>query len=557
MLLSQRFKTRTHEGIAITSLITSKVPGTPKLLKYFCSSFSPIARGLNKFTEGHLAGLVEKFPIMNSLSECSGTGPTSLEAASQSVLRRVQEFEAASRLQRPDNKEEPMDLQWSNIKIDCMLGKGSFSVVYKARIKALSKRLQQKQRQSSTSISKKEEDMYAIKILSTETICCNESFITGAIDLALEAKILSKLQHENVIEMHGIKGGDIAESFSHSQALGGGFFLVLDLLEETLDCRLQTWREDEEARASKITIMNFFNRKKRTQKRLQGVVDRLKTVVLGVIRGMEYIHSKRIFLRDLKPHNIGFDYDGTLKIFDFGLAREVSSNGEVNSDNPPRCNTGIAGTLRYIAPENALGHPCGLSCDVYSFAILLYEIITLQVPFSDINLVTEFKDKVIRGRHRPDLKFIPSSMIKDLLRDCWDTKPINRPSFTEVRCIMEEIISTGLLTNEEGLRNFAFKTVKVSQVETCAECGMDTSAGSSPLRRLSGSHNHDHHHITHSHGPGGLEQLLKEIRAEEELAASKRAGMRESHHGGLNDQMRSLEQNVSFSSRGSSKVHPL
>jgi len=54
-----------------------------------------------------------------------------------------------------------------------------------------------------------------------------------------------------------------------------------------------------------------------------------------------------------------------------------------------------------------------------------------------------------------------------------------------------------------------------------------------------------------------LEQLLKEIRAEEELAASKRAGMRESHHGGLNDQMRSLEQNVSFSSRGSSKVHPL
>ena len=506
----------------------------------------------------------------SSNMQCSGKGPSHLKEASAAVLSRVQQFEAVSRLELPENVPEPMELQWGNLKVETLLGAGSFSVVYKARVKALSKRphsgstttsctsstTSSTSSSTSKSSSKKEEHMYALKSLSTETICCNESFVTGAIDLALEAKILAKLHHENVIQLHGVKGGNIAESFSHSQGSGGGFFLVLDLLEETLDMRLQSWRE-QEAKASKISVKNMFNRKKRAQKRLQGVVDRLDNVVLGVVRGMEYIHSRNIILRDLKPHNIGFDHQGKVRIFDFGLARELTPEGESDAAHA-RCNTGIAGTLRYISPENALGHKCGLSCDVYSFAILFYEIITLQVPFSEIKLVAHFKEKVIRGRHRPDLTYVPSSLLQDLLNDSWDPNPTKRPSFSEIRCIMEEIISTGLLTKEGEWRKFAFKNTKPTDAQTCAECGMDNSAGSGHVRNLSGSHNHHHHAAgVHSHESATMKHILEEMRAEEQIVAAKRAGMPESHHGGLNDQMRSLTDNISFNSRNSSKVHPL
>lgn len=287
---------------------------------------------------------------------------------------------------------------------------------------------------------------------------------------------------------------------------------------------------------------------------MQGVVDRLNTVVLGVVNGMEYIHSRNIILRDLKPHNIGFDHQGKVRIFDFGLARELSSKGEADPDNAPRCLTGIAGTLRYIAPENALGKPCGLSCDVYSFAVLLYEIITLQVPFSEIKLVTQFKDKVIRGRHRPDLKFVPSSLLQDMLNDSWDPNPSIRPTFAEISCIMEGAVDTDILAKDGEWRKFVFKSTKASDAQLCSECGEDNSAGSGHVRRLSG---HQHGGGVHSHEAGSLGNLLEELRAEEKVAASNRAGKPGSHHGGLNDQMRSLTDNISFNSRASGKVHPL
>ena len=286
--------------------------------------------------------------------------------------------------------------------------------------------------------------------------------------------------------------------------------------------------------------------------------------MIGVVRGMEYVHSKNILLRDLKPHNIGFDHFGKVKIFDFGLARELSPTAKEDTDNPPRCDTGIAGTLRYIAPENALGHKSGLPSDVYSFAILFYEVITLQVPFSEIKLVAHFKEQVIRGQHRPDLKYVPT-YLQDLLSDSWDANPNKRPSFPEIRSILEEILAAELLTKDGEWRKFAFQPTKLSNIKQCAECGLDNSAGSGHVRSLNGSQHHHHHHHHHASGSAGhyshehvdIKYILQEIRAEEEVAAAQQAGMPESHHGGLNDQMRSLTDNISFNSRGSGKVRPV
>lgn len=216
---------------------------------------------------------------------CSGTGPSHVKEASNAVLARVNQFEAASKLKRPPGDKEPVGLQWSNIRIENMLGSGSFSVVYKSKVSKL----------GNNGDTDNDNCYYALKSLSTETICCNDSFVTGAIDLALEAKILSKLYHENIIQLHGVKAGNIAESFSQA----GGFFLVLDLLEETLDVRLERWRQEESQKG--FSVKTFFSsRKQRAQKRLEAMVDRLDNVVMGVVRGMEYIHSNNIVLRDLK-----------------------------------------------------------------------------------------------------------------------------------------------------------------------------------------------------------------------------------------------------------------
>lgn len=501
---------------------------------------------------------------------CSGHGPSQVKEAAASVLARVEQFESSSQLKRPEGAPVPLDLEWNNLRIDGLLGQGSFSQVYKARVKAVTKHL-----------GLKDDRMFALKKLSTETICCNESFVTGAVDLALEAKILTKLHHENIIEVYGVKGGNIGESFSNSKA-GGGFFIVMDLLEETLDQRLEGWRLKESQRG--FNLVNFFNPKKRCQKRLQEAADRTEDGIMGVARGMEYIHSKNIILRDLKPQNVGFDRNGKVRIFDFGLARELAPEGDTS--DLPRCNTGIAGTLRYISPENALGQPCGLSADVYSFAILLYEVITLQVPFSDIKLVSEFKDKVIRGRHRPNLKFVPSTLLQDLLTDSWAPNPNTRPSFAEIRCIMEEVISTGMLTQEGEWRKFLFK--KTKPLPSCGQvgCGMkDHSIGGGSFRRsLSGSHHkqhkhkhhkhdhkhdhhHHHHHHCHGHGHGHdhgcnekteIQQLRDELKKEEldqskrsATDQSKRSATAGSYHGSFNDQTRSFMENISFNSNRS------
>lgn len=468
---------------------------------------------------------------------CSGNGVEGVKEAAASVLARVAQFEASSQLTRPEDVPAPLDLEWGNLRIDCLLGSGSFSQVYKAKVKAITKHL-----------GETDDRVFALKKLSTETICCNESFVTGAVDLALEAKMLSKLHHENIIEMYGVKGGNIGESFSNSQS-GGGFFIVMEMLEETLDHRLESWRAKESKRG--VSVASFFNRKKRSEKRLKGIVERIESSMMGVVRGMDYIHSKHVILRDLKPHNIGFDKNGKVKIFDFGLARELAPKG--NTSDLPRCNTGIAGTLRYISPENALGQPCGLSADVYSFAILFFEVITLQVPFSEIKLVSEFKDKVIRGRHRPDLKFVPSSLIQDMLTDCWSPNPDQRPTFAEIRCIMEEVIKGDLLTQDGEWRKFVFKKTKPSDSCGQAQCTMkEHSVNNGSIRRLSGSYHNHHNHHNHNHAgscsKAEVELLRKELK-QEEIDAYRRVGMSGSYHGNFNDQTRSFMENISFNSK--------
>jgi serine/threonine protein kinase len=162
--------------------------------------------------------------------------------------------------------------------------------------------------------------------------------------------------------------------------------------------------------------------------------ERLKAAAVGIARGMEYLHANKVAFRDLKPRNIGFDAaTGTVKIFDFGLACEM----EENKRGSP------VGTIRYMAPEVASGQPYGLSCDVYSFGIILWQICSLRIKF-----VHKLKTKaailhyvVIKGG-RPSLKSLDSPKnIKKLIEGCWHPDPQCRPSFTNVCELLEDVLS--------------------------------------------------------------------------------------------------------------------
>jgi serine/threonine protein kinase len=132
-----------------------------------------------------------------------------------------------------------------------------------------------------------------------------------------------------------------------------------------------------------------------------------------------------------------------VKIFDFGLSREIdeSSPEPWQYEATPRFMTGGTGTPRYMAPEVAQNHHFySFPADVYSFTILLWQIVTTQTPFARISSRAEFAAKVFKKNKRPCLKGIESEPLRNLLETGWAADPDQRPSFSNVHQMLSSII---------------------------------------------------------------------------------------------------------------------
>jgi serine/threonine-protein kinase len=96
--------------------------------------------------------------------------------------------------------------------------------------------------------------------------------------------------------------------------------------------------------------------------------------VRQVLAALRYAHRNGFVHRDIKPHNVLVDHEGRVKVADFGIARAGSSQiTEVGS---------IIGTAQYLSPEQARGAPVDESSDLYSTGVVLYELLTGEVPFT-------------------------------------------------------------------------------------------------------------------------------------------------------------------------------
>ena len=145
---------------------------------------------------------------------------------------------------------------------------------------------------------------------------------------------------------------------------------------------------------------------------------------------MAYLHSKHVIHRDLKSANLLIDATGRLAVSDFGLAR-VSLAAQA-------CLTAETGSYRWMAPEVMRHEPYGPSADVYSFAIVAWEMLTYLVPFQELSPV-QAAFAVADQAHRPKLPAHCSTPIAELISACWEQKASKRPTFDCVCILLEEL----------------------------------------------------------------------------------------------------------------------
>lgn len=142
--------------------------------------------------------------------------------------------------------------------------------------------------------------------------------------------------------------------------------------------------------------------------------------------GMDYLHNwnPQIIHRDLKSSNLLITKLWRCKIGDFGISR---FNNTIS-------NTTLVGTPAYMAPEVILQNQFTIAADIYSFGIVLTEIISWREPFSDMNLsFQQVMFGVVQNNLRP---MIPQNCPQELIlliKDCLSAQPELRPDFKEIK----------------------------------------------------------------------------------------------------------------------------
>ena len=288
-------------------------------------------------------------------STSTGNNPESMDDLYEhdidEAIKELRYLEETSRL--PREREIPK-IRWNDITLEEVLGYGGFSQVNRALVKSPllhGKDSSSSNKKKATTTAEPEGQRYALKCLDDRLLQSKDrkKVIEAALDVAVEGDILARLNHPNIIQLHGVSTTNlITVRFTHKGMRD--YFLLLDLLQETLLDRLQVWRR-------KIFLKSLVKRPL-SKKRM---LERIEVAAVGVARGMAYLHEKKVVLRDLvrisdafgkvpcfallfwlfsltlrcrlnlfadllcsqKPENVGFDCNGTPKLFDFGFAREA------------------------------------------------------------------------------------------------------------------------------------------------------------------------------------------------------------------------------------------
>lgn len=180
----------------------------------------------------------------------------------------------------------------------------------------------------------------AIKILKDEFLH-NQEFIRR---FKNESKAIAVLSHPNIVKVFDVSFGDRIQ------------YIVMEYIDG-------------------ITLKDYLDQQKEVKWK------EAIHFTLQILRALQHAHEKGIVHRDIKPQNIMLLQDGTIKVTDFGIARFARSETRTMTDK-------AIGSVHYIAPEQARGDLTDEKADIYSVGVMLYEMITGQLPFEADNAVS-------------------------------------------------------------------------------------------------------------------------------------------------------------------------
>eukprot|EP00053_Salpingoeca_punica_P020922 m.212479 g.212479 ORF g.212479 m.212479 type:complete len:598 (-) comp20490_c0_seq1:198-1991(-) len=164
---------------------------------------------------------------------------------------------------------------------------------------------------------------------------------------------------------------------------------------------------------------------------------RIVTWAAEIASGMDYLHDgashERIMHRDLKSLNVLVTGTYVLKICDFGSSRALGT--ETN------CNT-YAGTYKWMAPEMIRPGPVTEMCDVWSYGVILWELMTQEIPYGDMDGVAVAWQVAAQGLRLPIPEACPSEFAA-LMKQCMTDAPEMRPPFSRILQLLDRMKQDG------------------------------------------------------------------------------------------------------------------
>ena len=284
--------------------------------------------------------------------------------------------------------------------------------------------------------------LVAVKILKDE-FARDEEFRRR---FRAEGEAVAMLSHPNIVQVYDVSASDSAN------------YIVMELIDG-------------------ISLKQYMEKK--------GVLNWKETLhfAMQIAKGLEHAHSRGIIHRDIKPHNVMVLKNGSVKVMDFGIARVMSKSNTLTKE--------ALGSVHYISPEQAKGGHTDNRSDIYSLAVVMYEMMTGRPPYDGESPVAVAIQHINGGAPLPSTlnPNIPRGLEQIIMKGMALEVNDRYVSATEMLHDMEEFRQNPDMTFDyHTIVDDATRVLpNLSRAMTTAEKKVQAKTGAAPVRTSSDS----------------------------------------------------------------------